>query len=72
MREVHVVLDAQHRQCPALQTECFRSKAMRSFHIILGCASDALTESVKLIVWVLAVPNRRKPYVSDLYDLCRS
>lgn len=50
------ILDEQHRRFQDLQREGRWREAMQQFQITLGCASDLLNDSVKLLQRV--VENR--------------
>jgi hypothetical protein len=51
------ILDEQHRRFQDLQREGRWPEAMRQFQVTLGCASDLLNDSIKLLQKV--VENRR-------------
>ena len=51
------ILDEQHRRFQVLQREGRWPEAMHQFQVTLGCASDLLNDSLKLLLKI--VENRR-------------
>ena len=45
----HSILDEHHRKIQALHDEGRLDEAMRQFHVTLSCASDLLSDALRLL-----------------------
>jgi hypothetical protein len=45
----HAILDEHHRKFQALHDEGRLDEAMRQFHVTLTCASDVLSDALRLL-----------------------
>jgi hypothetical protein len=45
----HAILDEHHRKFQALHDEGRMDEAVKQFHVTLSCASDVLTDALRLL-----------------------
>jgi len=49
LKKKHAILDEHHRKFQALHDEGRMDEAVKQFHVTLSCASDVLTDALRLL-----------------------